>query len=468
MKLDEGIQDQKLALDITPLIDIVFLLVLFFAVSTSFISGEDLDVLKTTLVTLTTDKQDLAEEIAQQTQEIAEKTQTIGTLQGDLEKARGDTEELRTVVASLEQQSLRLKATLDDTTTERKSLEQQLKDSLQDFESLNVQLESVKTEKQRQEEKDQLLRSLLLERAQENEQLQQRAATFESQVSSAAENNAALASKLSSAAESNAALAAQLESTKDEQTKQIEKERLLQALLAEKAAKYEDQEVLLVKAGERVASLESQMTGLVGENTVLAGDKENLAAQNAAQARRLAALETTILRIKADLAKFQEVAKLDKAQVERIIQAQQQLEADLDPLLQENKVGIKREKQRLVLQLSDKILFASGSAEIKTAGFEVLGTVGDIIKSRIGTLDVQIAGHTDNVPISSRQGPLSTNWGLSAARAVNVVRFLESDVGIDPRRLQAVGYGENRPIASNDTREGRALNRRIEIVLVPR
>jgi len=246
MKLDEGIQDQKLALDITPLIDIVFLLVLFFAVSTSFISGEDLDVLKTTLVTLTTDKQDLAEEIAQQTQEIAEKTQTIGTLQGDLEKARGDTEELRTVVASLEQQSLRLKATLDDTTTERKSLEQQLKDSLQDFESLNVQLESVKTEKQRQEEKDQLLRSLLLERAQENEQLQQRAATFESQVSSAAENNAALASKLSSAAESNAALAAQLESTKDEQTKQIEKERLLQALLAEKAAKYEDQEVLLV------------------------------------------------------------------------------------------------------------------------------------------------------------------------------------------------------------------------------
>lgn len=465
MKLDEGIQDQKLALDITPLIDIVFLLVLFFAVSTSFISGEDLDVLKTTLVTLTTDKQDLSEEIAQHTQKIADQTQTIGKLQGDLEKARGDTEELRTVVASLEQQSLTLKATLDDTTTERESLEQQLKDSLQDFESLNVQLESVKTEKQRQEEKQRLLRSLLLERAQEKESL---LLDFDKERAQMEQRASELQNRLNSAGEKYAALADELESAKDEHTRQIEQERLLQALLAEKAAKYEDQEVLLVKAGQRVASLESQMTGLSGENSILAGKNKDLEGEKRSQALRVAELETAILRLKADLAKFQEVAKLDRAQVERIIQAQQQLEDGLDPLLQENKVGIKREKQRLVLQLSDKILFASGSAEIKTAGFEVLRTVGDIIKSRIGTLDVQIAGHTDNVPISSRQGPLSTNWGLSAARAVNVVRFLESDVGIDPGRLQAVGYGENRPVASNDTREGRALNRRIEIVLVPR
>jgi len=482
MKLDEGILDQRLSLDITPLIDIVFLLVLFFAVSTSFISGEDLDKLKTTLSALTTDKIQLSTQIAQQ-------TQTIGELQGDLEKAQGDARDLRSVVATLQQRSLTLKAKLDDTSAERTSLEQQLKNSLQDYDSLSLQLESVKTEKQRQAEKDRLLRSLLAERTKEKERIEQHATALDAQVKSAAD--------------AYAVLAAQIETAKDAQAKQIEKERLLQALLAEKAAKYENQKVLLVKADQRIADLESRTSDLVGENRGLADANRNLRVENGDlaarnqdltvengnlagknrrltlnngdltgrsrnQARRIAALETTVLRLKADLAKFQEVAKLDKAQVEKIIQAQRRLENGLGPLLQENKVGIKREKQRLVLQLSNKILFDSGSAALKSAGLEVLRTVGNIIKSRITTLDVQIGGHTDNVPIVSRHGPLSSNWGLSAARAVNVVRFLEKEVGLDPGRLQAVGYGEHRPIAANDTKEGRALNRRIEIVLVPR
>jgi len=374
---------------------------------------------------------------------------------------------------------------------------------VQDYESISLQLESVKTEKQRQAEKDRLLRSLLAERAREKAQIEQRAAV--------------LAAQVKSSAAAYAALSAQIETAKAAQAQQIEKERLLQALLAEKAAKYENQKVLLVKADQRIAGLESQSAGLAEENTHLSGENRNLsgenrklteqtrslaaqnrklmeatkslagrnlklteetrslagrnqglAGRNRNQARRIAALETTILRLKADLAKFREVAQLDKAQVERIIRAQRRLETGLGPLLEANQVGIKREKQRLVLQLSNRILFDSGSAALKPAGLEVLRRVGNIIKSRITTLDVQIGGHTDNVPIASRHGLLSTNWGLSAARAVNVVRFLEQEVGLDPGRLQAVGYGEHRPIASNDTKEGRALNRRIEIVLVPR
>ncbi|MCH9673999.1 MAG: OmpA family protein, partial [Gammaproteobacteria bacterium] len=118
--------------------------------------------------------------------------------------------------------------------------------------------------------------------------------------------------------------------------------------------------------------------------------------------------------------------------------------------------------------LSDRILFDSGSADIKPAGLNILRRVGEVLKSRIGDLEVQVGGHTDNVPIRNRAGALGTNWGLSSARAVNVVRFFETELGINPLLLSAVGYSEHRPIADNATGAGRARNRRIEIVLLPR
>ena len=110
---------------------------------------------------------------------------------------------------------------------------------------------------------------------------------------------------------------------------------------------------------------------------------------------------------------------------------------------------------------------ASGSPNIKPEGLDVLKNIGTILKERMGQLDILIGGHTDNIPVSVGEG-LADNWGLSAARAVNVVRFFEKEVGIDPSRVAAVGYGEHRPVGDNATRAGRAQNRRIEIVLLPR
>jgi chemotaxis protein MotB len=122
---------------------------------------------------------------------------------------------------------------------------------------------------------------------------------------------------------------------------------------------------------------------------------------------------------------------------------------------------------RLRVDLVDKILFESGESQISKRGEGVLARVGAVL-AQIDDKQIQVSGHTDNLPLGEKltvQYP--TNWELSAARAVNVVRFLVEKANVPPRRLVASGYGEWSPIASNKTTAGRARNRRIEILLTP-
>jgi len=115
----------------------------------------------------------------------------------------------------------------------------------------------------------------------------------------------------------------------------------------------------------------------------------------------------------------------------------------------------------------DEVLFDSGEATLKPAGIAVLGKIGSVL-AKAGDRRVEVQGHTDNVPIAGALAKrFPTNWELSAARATNVVRFLQEEAKIDPTRLSAAGYAEFRPKASNDTDGGRRQNRRIEILLVP-
>ena len=118
---------------------------------------------------------------------------------------------------------------------------------------------------------------------------------------------------------------------------------------------------------------------------------------------------------------------------------------------------------RLVLQLPQDILFASGSATLGPDGTTTLREIAGVL----ATFDdrfFQVEGHTDNVPIATRQFP--SNWELSSARALAVVRIL-IEGGVAPGRVSGAGFGEFQPRASNDTPEQRALNRRIEIVMMP-
>ncbi len=133
----------------------------------------------------------------------------------------------------------------------------------------------------------------------------------------------------------------------------------------------------------------------------------------------------------------------------------------------EGQVTITELKGRLTVNLVDAILFDSGKADIKPEGRQVLQKVAEVI-NQVEDKAIRVEGHTDNVKISpalARAFP--SNWELSAARAINVTRYLQR-LGVDPALLSAAAYGEHRPVSENDTPEGRAKNRRIEIVLVPR
>jgi chemotaxis protein MotB len=246
----------------------------------------------------------------------------------------------------------------------------------------------------------------------------------------------------------------------------------------------------LTRQNTRVQSLadstRTDLERLRASNATMASENDNLQRQLEAEISRaeqitaqselaqrqsqeaLQAVQQENSSMLAELDKFREIAALDQEQIERIIRAQKQISEGLGDYLADNKLGIKRDQQQLVLQLSDQILFASGRAVLKPQGLEVLRDLGKMLSERMGDLQVQIGGHTDNIPVGGVSGPLADNWGLSAARAVNVVRFFEQELGVDAKRLSAVGYAEHHPVGDNATAEGRAKNRRIEIVILPR
>jgi chemotaxis protein MotB len=135
--------------------------------------------------------------------------------------------------------------------------------------------------------------------------------------------------------------------------------------------------------------------------------------------------------------------------------------------VEKGEVTITQLKDKLTLSMVEAILFDSGSSKVKKNGEKVLDRVAEILK-KVTDKQIRIEGYTDNVPIGGALAEkFPTNWELSTARATNVVRYLQRD-GIDPQLLGACGYSEYRPIASNRTEEGKAKNRRIEVVLTPK
>ncbi|HEY7958235.1 MAG: OmpA family protein [Polyangia bacterium] len=117
----------------------------------------------------------------------------------------------------------------------------------------------------------------------------------------------------------------------------------------------------------------------------------------------------------------------------------------------------------MLVKLPDNILFDPGRTDLKPAGKDALKQVAQILASIEGR-KFQVAGHTDNTPIHSKR--FKSNWELSTQRAVEVVKFM-AESGMDAKRLSAAGYADTLPVADNSTEQGRAQNRRIEIVVVP-
>jgi chemotaxis protein MotB len=134
----------------------------------------------------------------------------------------------------------------------------------------------------------------------------------------------------------------------------------------------------------------------------------------------------------------------------------------LGELAAEPGINVKYENQGARISFEDALLFDFGKAEINSSGLAFLDKMAALVQ-KISCL-VRVEGHTDNVPIHTYRFP--SNWDLSTARAVSVVKYLVDIGKINPERLSAVGYGESRPLVPNDSAANRARNRRVEIVLV--
>lgn len=128
-------------------------------------------------------------------------------------------------------------------------------------------------------------------------------------------------------------------------------------------------------------------------------------------------------------------------------------------------VQIEVKKGVVYISLSDKMLFRSGSAVINPQAEEVLGKIAKVVKDH-QDFDILVEGHTDTVPISTEC--ITDNWDLSVKRATSVVRLLQTKHGVRPERMTAGGRGEYIPKATNETAEGKSLNRRTEIIILPK
>ncbi len=254
---------------------------------------------------------------------------------------------------------------------------------------------------------------------------------------------------------------------------------------------------------DEAAMLLETVQGLEAKLQQLSSERTSLNEKLAESLQQNSALNQDLLRARADLAR---VEKLLAARHEEAGRAMGEMRQTIDRLTEESReLGDQLEKERVVrqaqvaqmkstydglvgmleseikrgevtiselegkltLNLVERILFDSGKAEIKPEGLKVLRRVGKVLKEARDK-EIRVEGHTDNIPISPRLRELfPSNWELSTTRAANVVHFLQDEAGIPGERLSVAGYGEFRPVAGNDIPEGRAQNRRIQIILVP-
>lgn len=224
-------------------------------------------------------------------------------------------------------------------------------------------------------------------------------------------------------------------------------------------ARITELEAKLKEAGERIATLEA-----------LLGKEKEL---NAAQALRIAELEKQLAELQRTNGALQATVDATKdalrelerrkAEADARIAEFRALIAKFKSLIDSGKLRVKMVEGRMVVELATDILFASGSASLSRDGTAAIKEVAAILAS-IADRKFQIEGHTDNVPISTEQFP--SNWELASARAITVVKTMVQ-AGLPAPRISAASYADVRPAMSNETKDGKKANRRIEIVLVP-
>jgi len=206
-----------------------------------------------------------------------------------------------------------------------------------------------------------------------------------------------------------------------------------------------------------LAALQQKYEALTTDLVKTTGERNKVVTDNKA-------LENEIARLRQDIAALQ---KAQEEKVQKVSKTYEDLLVKMKSEVAKGQMTISELKGKLTVNMVDAVLFDSGKAEVKGGGQAILKKIVSVLKD-VKDKSIRIEGHTDNVPITGMLAKkYPTNRELSAARAINVTRYLQEQ-GIDPANLSAIAFGEYKPVASNDTPEGKAKNRRIEIILVPK
>ena len=162
---------------------------------------------------------------------------------------------------------------------------------------------------------------------------------------------------------------------------------------------------------------------------------------------------------------IEKITKL-KSELSELERAKAELEDRLKNEIGDKEVKVQMQDRGLVITFVAEVLFDSGKDKLRSDALDKLNKVSSVLNTTVKDLSIGIEGHTDNVPI--KYSGWKSNWELSTGRAVSVLHYLIDDQSVAPDRLSATGYGEYRPVASNDTKDGRQQNRRVEIVILPK
>ncbi len=245
------------------------------------------------------------------------------------------------------------------------------------------------------------------------------------------------------------ALQAELDTTRTALQAQVaerdQKVTSLEDALAQEQAKLKEIDAKRAALQADLASEQARTKALLDEKAGLLTDK--------------AKLKTSVEDMKAALSELE--ARRDTA--EQRIAEYQSLLVRFKKLIDAGKLRVKIVDGRMVVALATDVLFSSGSADLSPEGKTAIAEVAAVLAT-IPDRAFQVEGHTDNVPIKTDKYP--SNWELASARAVTVVRTMIA-AGMATTRVSAASYGEYKPVAGNDTPEGKGSNRRIEIVVVP-
>ncbi len=215
----------------------------------------------------------------------------------------------------------------------------------------------------------------------------------------------------------------------------------------------------------------AKLDDLSGKHQALQTNSTQMAAQLKDESGRARAMSADLLRLQQDhaamTAKLQQLStqlRSKEEEVESLAEARRTLITRFASELRDREGTV--DAGGPSMELSGSTLFQPGQVELSEQGREALRQMGEKFKD-MGDKLIRVEGHTDNVPVRRQKGMYQTNWEVSMARALNVVRFLVDEMGVPPERLEAVGMSQYHPIADNSTPEGREKNRRIVIKFRP-